>query len=143
MIIVLLTIVAILIGVILFKIFDNDLVDIIGFLLIVIASCFLIGELTIIFIIQNPRYKWKNKNELNNEREALIYRYNNNTQADDARVISEIAEFNSKVENEKYDLNSLWTNWFVCPSYQEIEVINYEDFNRKPIEVLIKETSQN
>lgn len=86
-----------------------------------------------------PVHTIKTLNNLQHKRAGLIMRYEACNQSDDLVIISEIEDFNAEIENSKYDLNNPWTNWFVSPAYNEIEIINMNELNREPIEIEIKE----
>lgn len=86
-----------------------------------------------------PAKLYTTKNEFLHRRAALIARYENCNQMDDLAVITEIEEFNAEIENGRYLLNNPWVNWFTSPVYNEIEVVDREELNRKPIEIEVKE----
>lgn len=86
-----------------------------------------------------PAHTVKTLNNLQHKRAGLIMRYESCNQNDDLVIISEIEDFNAEIENCKYDLNNPWNNWFVSPAYNEIETIDIDKLDRKPIEIEIKE----
>lgn len=97
-----------------------------------------ISLLLICLFLNLPRSKAKLYNELSQQRAALVTRLETYNQIDDTILFSEIAEFNTRIQNEKYDLNSPWVNWYTSPVYNEIEIINYEDYLRTPVQIEVE-----
>ena len=135
-------ILVVILGIIGIYLFDKwELVGWIGLTLTAVGGLILVIAIAIIIGGHLPSYMRKTLNNFQHQRVALIDRYESCNQADDLVIISEIEDFNAKIENGKYDLNNPWTSWLVSPVFNEIETIDRDTLNRKPLEIEVKENN--
>ncbi len=85
--------------------------------------------MVVVCIIHNADalYVQKRVNELNAEREALIYQMENGFYLGDS-----LSEYNSKVQNAKLMHENPWTSWFIGDYIMDIELIDIPRQNTDP-----------
>ena len=68
--------------------------------------------------------------ELEVQRDSLIYQYNNQLYLSDINyganeLFNQITEFNERVRGKQAMAENLWTNWFVPSCWKNVEVIPF------------------
>lgn len=89
-----------------------------------------IALIAVIVINVNPTGK---KMAMDAKRETLMYQLENETYKNDNNLgttdlFSSIATYNGKVLAGRRGRHNLWISWFYAPYWDEVELINLEDY---------------
>lgn len=83
----------------------------------------------LIILIANTAGNTETTVKMQEKRDAIYFTMRDNDK--DVRVrnqlYNDIAEYNSLVRVNQHYRDSLWTNWFVEPVYDELETIEYDE----------------
>ena len=134
MIVVLITIAILVSGIVFLWLHDvhyNDALETAGVFMTIFGSfALVIALIAVIAINVNPIGK---KMAADAKRETLVYQLENETYKNDNNLgttdlFSSVAEYNGKVLAGRRGRHNLWTGWFYAPYWDEVELINLEDY---------------
>lgn len=109
----------------------NDALETAGAFMTIFGSVALVIALIAVIIINvNPIGK---KMAADAKRETLVYQLENETYKNDNNLgttdlFSSVAKYNGKVLEGRRGRHNLWISWFYAPYWDEVELINLEDY---------------